>query len=101
MRKVTVFVSSVALGVAVLVLAGGAQSRSTSPPNTQIHGAQPPWRVCVNARQGLCHLHEPQAREDPRAARAGGRPAGPSGPDAGRAALDGLPVALSAAAHAA
>jgi len=79
MRKVTVLVCLVALGVAVPALAGGAESRSTSPPNTQIHGGPigtvtsrtatfhlystkrgrircklnaRPWRVCVNARQG-------------------------------------------------
>ena len=79
MRKVTVLVGLVALGVAVLALAGGAQSQSTSPPNTQIHGGPTgtvstrtarfhlystkpgrircklnarPWRVCVDARQG-------------------------------------------------
>ena len=79
MRKVTVLATLVALGVGVLALAGGAQSRTTSPPNTQIHGGPTgtvtsrtatfhlystkpgrircklnakPWRVCVNARQG-------------------------------------------------
>lgn len=79
MRKLVVLVALVALGVAVLVFAGGAQSGSTSPPNTQIHGGpsgtvsstraqfhlystkpgrircklnKRPWRVCVRARQG-------------------------------------------------
>lgn len=79
MRKVTVVVALVVLGVVVLALAGGAQSQSTSPPNTQIHGGPSgtvssrtarfhlystkpgrircklnakPWRVCVRARQG-------------------------------------------------
>lgn len=75
----TVLVTFVAFGVAVLAFAGGAQSQSTSPPNTQIHGGPTgtvsstratfhlystkpgrircklnnrPWEVCVRARQG-------------------------------------------------
>ena len=79
MRKVVVLVTLAALGVAVLALSGGAQSRSASPPNTQIHGGPSgtvssrraefhlystkpgkircklnanAWRVCIRARQG-------------------------------------------------